>query len=902
MDLVRWLCINLIRRRVSLGDHTLQDIPDFTSIRELLESERRAIIKINKFSDEEDEFVRSIEDAGLVLDLVEEIQTKIHKFFQQYPSLVSKFNKDYISYVEFTNRDFVLDLIFLDDCLFPEKEMFYFGQDGGLNPEFFKLHIKSIEEWCIETSGRHDRNQENLKENFSLDMKSSEMECHCTKCIADFRTQTREKVFENCIELIDGVEKELQDLLDEGIEDVNDTYRELQKKLDRLFHRVRTRLKRSTLNRLDSQVKGIIKERFTYPSDLAKKRELVVRPMLERMLEEQDVSKDLIEDSEYKRFFNQIKTNIWRNEHYLGREFKKMVKSLLLLKRKDISGKILQDYLGEFWVHSQARTIKRKIIYHMGPTNSGKTYHAIERLCEVETGCYLAPLRLLAAELYDTMNHKGVITTLLTGEEVIEIEGSTHFSSTIEMARLQQNFDCCVIDEIQMITDPQRGWAWTRALVNIFAQEIHICGDPSVLDLVKQIVELCGDELEIKQYERMTELNVQKKPLTLGQLDRSDALIVFSRRQALKYKMALERLNFKVSIVYGRLSPEVRREQARKFDKGETDIMVSTDAIAMGMNLPIKRIVFSTLTKFINNNEFVISHSEIKQIAGRAGRFQRFPTGFVNCLTRVEDGIDQVNEAIEATLEQKKKCMVGPDLDIFSQVNNALEENNLPQLKLSEFLRLFNTMQFKKPFFCVELAEMIELAEIVEDANSEDVLSTSEIFGFACAPVNQGLVDHVQYYIWILNKYVNSDPIFFDPIDDRSDDIDYLETSIKCVELYQWLSRHFNNKNFSYDDEKLHENKGKAVEKLNDLLSHKIVPTCTSCGVKLEENSKFAICEKCFKERRFGGRGGGRNNRGGSKSGDRRRAGGDRRGGKSSSRRGGSKKKSKSRKRKYNKR
>ena len=79
-----------------------------------------------------------------------------------------------------------------------------------------------------------------------------------------------------------------------------------------------------------------------------------------------------------------------------------------------------------------------------------------------------------------------------------------------------------------MITDPQRGWAWTRALVNISADEVHICGDPSVLELVKMIVEMCGDEMEIKNYERMTELNVEKKPITLGNLDRSDALIVFS--------------------------------------------------------------------------------------------------------------------------------------------------------------------------------------------------------------------------------------------------------------------------------------------------------------------------------------------------------------------------------------
>ena len=334
-----------------------------------------------------------------------------------------------------------------------------------------------------------------------------------------------------------------------------------------------------------------------------------------------------------KNFFNQLQLNLWRHPSHILREFQKVIRSLMILKRKDISGKILQEYLGEFWIHSQARVLKRKIIYHRGPTNSGKTYHAIEALAQAEKGCYLAPLRLLAAELFDTMNSKGIITTLLTGEEVIEVEGATHYSSTIEMARLQERFDCCVIDEIQMITDPQRGWAWTRALVNIFAQEVHICGDGSVLNLVEQIVELCDDELEIKNYDRMTELKIKSNPIPLSQLERSDALVVFSRRNALKYKRDLESLEFKVSIVYGRLSPEVRREQARKFDNGETDIIVSTDAIAMGMNLPIKRIVFSTLTKFIDSQEIPISKSEIKQISGRAGRYKRFPVGEVTTLT-----------------------------------------------------------------------------------------------------------------------------------------------------------------------------------------------------------------------------------------------------------------------------
>lgn len=831
---------------------------DFDSLSNILESERKSLIKINNFSQEDEAFVRTSEDAAFVLLTLKEIHLNLNELFEEHPSLIGLFSEEFMNYNEFIQRETILDLVFIEDCLFPEKEIYFFGQDGGINNSILELHIKSFKDWIQEKKSKHLATQLLIKDNFSLDLKISSLECQCVSCTADYRTRLREFIFDQCTEIVDLGHQKISDNPHTDMNRVSELYTEMQRSLDQLFHSIRFKLKRSTINRLESQVKVYIREKFVYPSQLAIKQKQLLIPFFKTLLLEEDMKEDLITDDEYDRFLAQLSTNIWRNDKFLAKEFGKLLKSITFLKRKDISGKILQDYLGEFWIHSQARTIKRKIIYHMGPTNSGKTYHAIEKLCASKKGCYLAPLRLLAAELYDTMNQKGVKTTLLTGEEVIELEGATHYASTIEMAKLHEFFDCCVIDEIQMITDSQRGWAWTRALVNVFADEIHICGDPSVLDLIKKIVELCGDELEIRNYERMTKLNVEHRPITLGELQKSDALIVFSRRNALKYKADLERLDFKVSIVYGRLSPEVRREQARKFDKGETDIIVATDAISMGMNLPIRRIVFSTLTKYIDNKEFPITESEIKQIAGRAGRFQRFPTGFVTCLQKEENGIEQIQDALSATLEQQTKCMVGPDLEIFSQVNEALEDNGLSRLKLSEFLRLFNTMNFQQPFFCVDLKEMIELAEMVEDADAGNKLSSSEQFGFACSPVNLGLIEHVQYYVWILNNYVSGNFVRNDMIDPKSNDIDYLETSIKCVELYQWLARHFGKNLFTFDEQDLLYNKGMAIEQLNTLLSDKIVPTCSSCGCKLPDKSRFPICDECFKARRFGRNGKGR--------------------------------------------
>lgn len=824
----------------------------YQDIRSNLELSRKAIISTSISGDEESPEIRSVEEALIVLETLESIALETSKLIDEYPSLESIFEKTFGKIRELYDRAAITETVLVDDYVFPLTNNYSFVIDGQFSAEIAASYKDIHQAWSEEKAAKHVATQSLLKENFQLKLSDRDLTCQCVQCLGDFRTQVRESVYALQTELIEKSEEKLHEwVLTKKIADVSGAVFNLKRDLEKNFHNMRNKLKRSSVNKLETEVKTFFREKFGPKSDLGKVYKEKLNVFFNTLLVEKGFKPDLVAQEEYDRFYHQLETNIWKGELFLRKEFERFILAIMALKRKDVSSTILRDYLGQFWLHTDARRVNRKIIYHMGPTNSGKTYHAIEALCKAKNGCYLAPLRLLASELFDTMNGKGVKTSLLTGEEVLEVPDATHFSSTIEMAKLQQRFECCVIDEIQMLTDSQRGWAWTRALVNIQADEVHICGDHSVLELVKQILALCGDTLEIREYTRMTELNVMATQIPLSQLEKNDALIVFSRRNALKYKADLEELDFKVSIVYGRLSPEVRREQARKFDEGETDIMVSTDAIAMGMNLPVKRIVFSTLSKFIDNQEKQLTFSEIKQISGRAGRFKRFPVGEVTTLNRVEDGLRILSNAIGHDLSQSDKAMVGPDLDIFSSVNNALDANSLPSLSLSEFLRLFNTMTFRKPFYCVDMKEMIELAEMVEAADEDRMLSNAEIFGFSCAPVNLGLMEHVQYYVWMLNHYVTNQMIHNEPIDERSDNIDYLETSIKCVELYQWLSRHFDNKNFEFDENVLLENKSKAIERLNELLSDKIGKSCSSCGCKMPANAKFNICELCFSNRRF---------------------------------------------------
>lgn len=831
----------------------------YQDIKANLDTSRTALVKTSILGDEESPSLRLEGEAETILIGLEKIAILATDFLKRNPPLETIFEKEFGKRQELLDREAITETVFFENFLFPTTETYPVTVDGKISPELLSSYEDQFKAWCEDKELGHTNSQEILKaDKFDLKLSEGDLPCHCVQCMGDYRTKIREEIYKLQVGIIDHMEDKLQDaVLFRKIGDISTSVYDLKKNLESNFNRFRRKLKRSSVSKLENEVKYYFRSKFGSKSELAKVYREKLLVYFNTLLVEQGLKPELVSHEEYERFFLQLETNMWKGEVFLKKEFERFTHAILALKRKDVSSTILRDYLGQFWLHSDARRLNRKVIYHMGPTNSGKTYHAIQALCAAKKGCYLAPLRLLASELFDTMNNNGVKTNLLTGEEVIEVEGASHYSSTIEMARLQERFDCCVIDEVQMLTDSQRGWAWTRALVNIQADEIHICGDHSVLELVKKILALTGDTLEIKEYTRMTELQIMKNQIPLTQLEKNDALIVFSRRNALKYKADLEELGFKVSIVYGRLSPEVRREQARKFDEGETDIMVSTDAIAMGMNLPVKRIVFSALSKFISEREVHLTHSEIKQISGRAGRFKRFPTGYVTTLNRVDDGLRILEEAISHHLGQSGKAMVGPDLDIFSSVNHALDANSLPSLRLSEFLRLFNTMTFEKPFYCVELKEMIELAEMVEMADENQTLSYSEIFGFACAPVNLGLMEHVQYYMWILNHYASAQNIVNEAIDDTSDDIDYLETSIKCVELYQWLSRHFSNKYFLFDEQKLLDNKSKAIEKLNDLLSEKISKTCSSCGCKMPANARFNICEECFKARRFSRRGSG---------------------------------------------
>ena len=192
-----------------------------------------------------------------------------------------------------------------------------------------------------------------------------------------------------------------------------------------------------------------------------------------------------------------------------------------------------------------AREMKRKFILHIGPTNSGKTHDALERLKECSHGAYFGPLRLLALEVYDKLNGEGVACSMITGEETLEVPGARCQACTVEMLNDHEYFDIVVVDECQMVADPYRGHNWTRAVLGLRAEEIHLCMAPEAEDIIVQMIRRCGDQYQIRRHKRNTRLTMEHRPYALKRdLRKGDALIVFSKKSVLALAAHLEGQGF----------------------------------------------------------------------------------------------------------------------------------------------------------------------------------------------------------------------------------------------------------------------------------------------------------------------------------------------------------------------
>jgi hypothetical protein len=494
-----------------------------------------------------------------------------------------------------------------------------------------------------------------------------------------------------------------------------------------------------------------------------------------------------------------------------------------------------------------ARSLRRRLTFLMGPTNSGKTHRALERLKAAPDGAYFGPLRLLALEVYERLNEDGVPTSLVTGELIETVEGARHVAATVEMMDVSRAVDTAVIDEIQMLEDRDRGSAWLHAALGCPAKHVIMVGAAAALPVVRALAEVTGEPLEVVALERLNPLTVLKKPTRLDSLERGSALVVFSRQAALSLAQHLrEDHGRRVSVIYGALSPEVRREQARMFREGETDVVVATDAIGMGLNLPIRTLLFTTAIKWNGETEEPIGRSLTWQIAGRAGRYGLHEAGYVGALDY--ETLDHVREMLSAEPSPVEfPLSYGLTLPIAQAIGRQLGTSDL-SLILSFFATRLTLEDWAVP---QSAADEAMLASFLQGAGLrlETQLTLSHAPATSRDEVNE-------WFEPMVRALIAEDPREVRLLDTPlpAHDLRALEERVRDLTLYSWMHYRFGEVFPRVEDAQAQ------LKELNARIVRELAKgpgrRCSACNAPMAWNSEHSRCESCFRSRRFGrGRG-----------------------------------------------
>lgn len=481
--------------------------------------------------------------------------------------------------------------------------------------------------------------------------------------------------------------------------------------------------------------------------------------------------------------------------------------------------------------YPEARGMERHFILHVGPTNSGKTYEALQRLKQAYHGIYLGPLRLLALEVYDRMTAAGIPCSMITGEEAIRTPGSFVQASTVEIMDIREIYDIAVIDEAQMMSDENRGSFWTRAILGIRAEEIHVCCSGTAENLLIKMIRRCGDTYEIVRHERNTRLEFIPKRYDMSKdVEPGDALIAFSKKNVLAIAATLESRGIKASVIYGNLPPQTRQEQVRLFTEGVNQVVVATDAIGMGINLPIRRIVFMNTSKFDGTDKRRLEAEEIRQIAGRAGRYGYYDVGYVQSALDIE----YVGKKLEEPLKPLTRARIGfPEvlLDIDMEMDEIIEAwertKNLPmydKISMAESVKKYRYLKNyrKKLSYMEDRKFILSLITCPFDVKDREVL---------------------RLWLWYCEKPTEEHNC---PMLPQDFSLEGLESYYKQLDLYTQFSGRMN---WEVDREEVAVNREWAQSVIGEMLEDdkgQFEKKCRVCGVALPWDYDWPICQECY--------------------------------------------------------
>lgn len=482
--------------------------------------------------------------------------------------------------------------------------------------------------------------------------------------------------------------------------------------------------------------------------------------------------------------------------------------------------------------YPEARGMKRHFILHIGPTNSGKTYQALQRLRQAYRGIYLGPLRLLALEVYDRMMSSGIPCSMITGEEAIRTPGSFVQASTIEILDIREIYDIAVIDEAQMMADENRGSYWTRAILGIRAEEIHVCCSGTAEGLLVRMIKRCGDTYDIVRHERNTKLEFIPERYDMNKdVQQGDALIAFSKKNVLAIAAALEGRGIKASVIYGNLPPQTRQEQVRLFTEGINQVVVATDAIGMGINLPIRRIVFMNTVKFDGTDKRRLRAEEIRQIAGRAGRYGYYDTGYVQSAMDTE----YIGKKLAEPFYPLKKARIG-----FPEVLLDID------MELDEIIEAWEKTRNLPMYDKISMAESVKKYRYLRNYNKKLPYMEDRKFVLSLITCPFDVKDREVLKLWL--KYCENPQQRRDcPMLPYDFSLEGLESYYKQLDLYTQFSGRMN---WVIDKEEVASNREWTQHEIGELLKEdkgQFEKKCRGCGKPLPWDYAYPICEHCFR-------------------------------------------------------
>ena len=353
---------------------------------------------------------------------------------------------------------------------------------------------------------------------------------------------------------------------------------------------------------------------------------------------------------------------------------------------------------------------KNKITAVLGPTNTGKTFLAIETMLSFESGMIGFPLRLLAREVYDKIIKKidKNLVALITGEEKIIPLNSKYFLCTVESMPIDKNLEFVAIDEVQMCFDHERGHIFTDRLLNLRGEKLTMFMGSNTM---KKIISNLNDDIEFINKDRLSKLTYSgyKK---ISRIERKSAIIAFSSEDVYAIAELIRRQKGGAAIVMGSLSPKTRNSQVELYQSGDVDYLVATDAIGMGINMDLEHVYFSNLKKFDGKKLRRLNLAELGQISGRAGRHLK--DGYFGITGECKDlGSDEI-ELLEKHQFNEINTIFWRNSNLdFSNTSNLIK--SLEAMPAKDWLRRINECEDEKVLKFLVKDSSIKINENGED-------------------------------------------------------------------------------------------------------------------------------------------------------------------------------------------